>query len=47
MSRTRFGQYTYAIGGNRQAAIRAGINVRRHTLCIYLIAAGCAGIAED
>ncbi len=45
LSQTRFGQYTYAIGGNRQAAIRAGIPVRRHTMMIYLIAAGCAGIA--
>ncbi len=45
LSQTRFGQYTYAIGGNRMAAIRAGINVRRHTMFIYLIAAGCAGLA--
>lgn len=45
LSQTRFGQYTYAIGGNRQAAVRAGIPVRRHTLKIYIIAAACAGIA--
>jgi ribose transport system permease protein len=45
LSQTRFGQYTYAIGGNRVAALRSGINVRRHTMMIYLIAAGCAGIA--
>jgi ribose transport system permease protein len=45
LSQTKFGQYTYAIGGNRMAAIRAGVNVRRHTMIIYLIAAGCAGIA--
>ncbi|MEM7025278.1 MAG: ribose ABC transporter [Pseudomonadota bacterium] len=45
LSQTRFGQYTYAIGGNRVAALRSGINVRRHTVMIYLIAAGCAGIA--
>jgi len=45
LSQTRFGQYTYAIGGNRMAAVRAGINVRRHTMMIYLIAAACAGIA--
>ncbi|MGF1474295.1 MAG: ribose ABC transporter [Geminicoccaceae bacterium] len=45
LSQTKFGQYTYAIGGNRTAAIRAGINVRRHTLIIYMIAAGCAGSA--
>jgi ribose transport system permease protein len=45
LSQTRFGQYTYAIGGNRMAALRSGINVRRHTMMIYLISAGCAGIA--
>ena len=45
LSQTRFGQYTYAIGGNRDATIRAGINVRRHTIAIYVIAAVCAGIA--
>ena len=45
LSQTRFGQYTYAIGGNRTAALRSGINVRRHTMAIYLISAVCAGIA--
>ena len=45
LSQTRFGQYTYAIGGNRQAALRAGINVRRHTLLVYMLAAACAGVA--
>ena len=32
LSQTKFGQYTYAIGGNKQAAQRAGINVERHTV---------------
>lgn len=45
LSQTRFGQFTYAIGGNRNAASRAGIPVRRHTTQIYLIAALCAGVA--
>jgi ribose transport system permease protein len=27
------------------AALRSGINVRRHTMMIYMIAAGCAGVA--
>jgi predicted ABC-type sugar transport system permease subunit len=45
LSQSRFGQHTYAIGGNRTAAIRAGINIRRHTLLLYLISAGCAGVA--
>ncbi|MEP3275718.1 MAG: ribose ABC transporter [Stappiaceae bacterium] len=45
LSQTRFGQYTYAIGGNRNAASRAGIPVKNHTLKLYLISALCAGIA--
>ena len=45
LSQTRFGQYTYAIGGNREAAVRAGINVRRHTMMIYVIAAACAALS--
>ena len=45
LTQTRFGQHTYAIGGNRQAAIRAGIRVRRHITLIYVLAGGCAGIA--
>ncbi|NNG04405.1 MAG: ribose ABC transporter [Inquilinus sp.] len=45
LSQSRFGQYTYAIGGNREAAIRAGINVKRHTMAIYVIAALCAAMS--
>ncbi len=45
LSQTKFGQYTYAIGGNRQAAIRAGINVDRHTIGLYLLTGLLAGVA--
>jgi ribose transport system permease protein len=44
---TRFGQYTYAIGSNPEAAIRAGINVDRHLVKVYALAgllSGAAGI---
>lgn len=41
---TRFGQYTYAIGGNAQSATRAGINVKRHLIIVYLLAAVFAAI---
>ena len=44
LSQTRFGQYTYAIGGNRAAAVRAGINVRRVTIYIYVLSAICAAL---
>ncbi|RFU46301.1 ABC transporter permease subunit [Paraburkholderia sp. DHOC27] len=44
LSKTRFGQYTYAIGGNPQSAVRAGINVKRHLLMVYVIAAAFAAV---
>jgi ribose transport system permease protein len=44
LSQTRFGQNTYAIGGSRAAALRAGINVRGTTIWIYILSALCAGI---
>lgn len=44
LSETLFGQYTYAIGGNRQATLRAGVNVRRVTVILYLLSALTAGI---
>jgi ribose transport system permease protein len=45
LSQTRFGQHTYAIGANRNAALRAGIDVRRHAIRLYLLSAVCAGLA--
>ena len=45
LSRTKFGLYTYAIGGNKEASLRAGIPVRRHTINIYMLSAGMAAIA--
>lgn len=39
LSQTRFGQYTYAIGGNLQSAARAGINVKRHLVRVYMLSA--------
>ena len=45
LSRTKFGQHTYAIGGNIDAAIRAGINVKKHLVLIYTISSFFAGVA--
>jgi ribose transport system permease protein len=45
LHRTRFGQHTYAIGGNAEAALRAGIPVSRHTVRIYVLSAMLASIA--
>lgn len=45
LNRTTFGRRTVAIGGNREAARLAGINVRRHTVYLYAVAGLTAGIA--
>ena len=45
LRRTQFGRHTYAIGGNREAAVRAGVPVDRHTILIYMLASFTAGIA--
>ena len=45
LARTRFGQHTYAIGGNAEAALRAGIPIQRHTIQVYLLSALLAAIA--
>lgn len=45
LKRTRFGRHAYAIGGNIDAAVRAGINTRRHFLAVYMIAAFFAALS--
>jgi ribose/xylose/arabinose/galactoside ABC-type transport system permease subunit len=45
LRRTRFGQHTYAIGGSKDAAIRAGINVPRHLTVIYVTSSLFAALA--
>lgn len=45
LRRTRFGRHTYVIGGSEDAALRAGINVSRHLIIIYVICAFTSGIA--
>ena len=42
---TAFGRHTFAIGSNKEAAIRAGIPVRRHLASIYSISGLLAGLA--
>lgn len=41
---TRFGVWTYAIGADREAARRAGLNVERHVLLLYVILGALAGL---
>ena len=45
LKRTAFGKSVYAVGGNREAARLAGIDVNRVTFLVYLLAGVCAGIA--
>jgi ribose transport system permease protein len=45
LSRTQFGQHTYAIGGNIDAARRAGINVERHLIKVYMISSFLSGLS--
>jgi ribose transport system permease protein len=42
LSKTRFGRYVYAIGGNEEATRLSGVNVRLHKTCVY----GVSGLAS-
>ncbi len=42
---TRFGRYIYAIGGNPEAALLAGINVKRMMVYIFMLMGFLTGIA--
>jgi len=45
LTRTRMGRYIYAIGGNAEAARRAGINVNRFRLLAFMFTGFTAGVA--
>jgi len=42
---TRFGRYTYAIGGNREAARLSGINIKRTLFMVYTLMGFMVGVA--
>lgn len=44
-TRTRFGRYVFAIGGNPEAAELAGINTRRVTMTIFALMGGLAALS--
>jgi ribose transport system permease protein len=46
LNRTTFGRRTFAIGGNPEAARLAGIDVKRHTLLLYVLSGLCCGVAS-
>jgi D-xylose transport system permease protein len=43
-ARTRFGRHVYAVGGNAEAARRAGINVDRVRIAVFMIGGFMAGL---
>jgi len=45
LHKTKFGRHTFAIGGNREAALRAGVPVDRHIIMLYTLSGATAGIA--
>ena len=45
LNRTRYGRYVVAVGGNREAARIAGINVPRIIFSVYVISGICVAIA--
>ncbi|MFV0438825.1 MAG: ABC transporter permease [Desulfopila sp.] len=45
LKKTKLGRYTYAIGGNQDAAVASGINVTRIKIVIFIIAGLCTGLA--
>ncbi|NBZ87061.1 sugar ABC transporter permease [Stagnihabitans tardus] len=45
MTRTRFGRYVFAIGGNPEAAALSGINTRAMTVKIFTLMGALAGLA--
>ncbi|HST42512.1 MAG TPA: ABC transporter permease, partial [Conexibacter sp.] len=45
LAKTRFGRFTLAVGSNKEAARRAGINVDRHLMKVYTLGGTLAGLA--
>lgn len=45
LTRTKVGRYIYAIGGNAEAARRAGVNVNRYRLIAFMFTGFTAGVA--
>ncbi len=45
MTYTKYGKHSYAIGSNEQATRMSGINVDRHKVLVYVIAAVLASVA--
>ncbi len=45
LTRTRFGRYVYAIGGNEEATRLSGVPVRFHKTMVYVLSGAASGVA--
>jgi ribose/xylose/arabinose/galactoside ABC-type transport system permease subunit len=45
LHKTQFGRHTYALGGNKEATVRAGVPVDRLTILLYIMSAVTTGMA--
>jgi D-xylose transport system permease protein len=45
LARTRYGRHIYAVGGNEEAARRAGVRVDRIRISVFVICSGLAAVA--
>lgn len=45
LHKTQFGRHTYAIGGNREASVRAGVPADRMTILVFTLSAFTSGLA--
>lgn len=44
-TKTRLGRNIYALGGNKESAYYSGIDVKFHTMAVFIISGICAGLA--
>ena len=45
LARTKLGRYTYAMGGNEEAAILSGVNVKAYKIAVYGLCGMLSGLA--
>lgn len=45
LNKTRFGRHVYAIGGNEEATMMSGVNVKRNIIMTYVLSGVGAGLA--
>jgi ribose/xylose/arabinose/galactoside ABC-type transport system permease subunit len=46
LNKTKFGVYVYAMGGNEDSAVYAGVNINKYKIMVYAFAGFCTGVAS-